>query len=365
MLVTLDRLKVLLRRLLHSLKQELSVRARGSLGAADFGAPKAVCGTPSAAALEPLGAAASTTIRPLPRATTVLVVVALCMSLLALSACGGGDETSGDAWSAPATITDVSYDMSGAYSNNGASIDASHTAEGYVSACATNSSRLKLQVTMGQMSYNYDLAGDGTVTIFPLQMGDGYYVIRVMQNTSDNNYVEICRVETTVQLNNEYEPFIRPSAYCSFSEDSECVALAREITQDCTNEGDVVKTVYTYLTDNITYDSLKATSLADATGYLPDPDTTLREKTGICFDYASLAAAMLRSLGIPCKIVTGYVSNDIYHAWNMVYIDGSWKSTSIEIDPNTWSLIDTTFGASGAGAQYVGDGSTYIERYTY
>lgn len=294
-----------------------------------------------------------------------LAISALCAFTLCLCACGGGEETSGEAWSAPTSITDVSYDMAGAYSANGASIDVSHASEGYISACASNQNRLKLQVMMGQMSYNYDLAGDGTVSIFPLQMGDGAYTIRVMQNTSGNNYVEICRVETTVTLNSEFEPFVRPSAYCSFSESSECVALARELTAECANEGEVVKTIYTYLTGNITYDNLKAASLADATGYLPDPDTTLREGTGICFDYASLAAAMLRSLGIPCKIVTGYVSNDIYHAWNLVYINGSWKSTSIEVDTNTWSLIDTTFGAAGADASYVGDGSTYIERYTY
>lgn len=295
-------------------------------------------------------------------------LIGACALTLSLCACGGasGSETSGSAWSAPSSITAVSYDMASAYSSNGAAIDTSHVADGYVSVSAINANRLKLQVLSGQMSYNYDLAADGSVQIFPLQMGSGAYAIRVMQNTSDNNYVEICRVDCTVQLTDEFAPFIRPSAYCSFDENSECVRIARELAADCSNEGDVVKAVYTYLTENIVYDTEKAAALKDASGYYPDPDTTLSQRRGICFDYASLAAAMLRSLGIPCKIITGYVSpGDIYHAWNMVYIDGTWKSTSIEVDANTWSLIDTTFGASGTDTSYTGDGTSYTERYTF
>ena len=43
---------------------------------------------------------------------------------------------------------------------------------------------------------------------------------------------------------------------------------------------------------------------------------------GICFDYASLAASMLRSQGIPTKIIFGYVAPDnLYHAWNMFYTE--------------------------------------------
>ena len=105
--------------------------------------------------------------------------------------------------------------------------------------------------------------------------------------------------------------------------------------------------------------------MATATGYIPDPDRTYEERTGICFDYASLAAAMLRSLGIPCKIITGYVSPDgIYHAWNMVYIDGEWISVEISVGPDSWTRIDLTFAAAGAGST-VGDGTDYTDRYVY
>ena len=98
---------------------------------------------------------------------------------------------------------------------------------------------------------------------------------------------------------------------------------------------------------------------------MPYPDETLQSGKGICFDYASLGAAMLRSQGIPAKIVTGTVSpQGIYHAWIMVNIDGTWQSARFSVSPNTWSRIDLTFAATGGGAN-VGDGESYTDRYVY
>ena len=98
---------------------------------------------------------------------------------------------------------------------------------------------------------------------------------------------------------------------------------------------------------------------------MPSPDETLALGTGICFDYASLSAAMLRSLGIPCKVVTGYVSPDgVYHAWNLVYINGSWTSVEFSVRAGEWSRVDLTFAAAGAG-DTVGDGTSYTDRYVY
>ena len=146
---------------------------------------------------------------------------------------------------------------------------------------------------------------------------------------------------------------------------NECAIDTSQLAQGAANQGDVVRNIYQWVVDNITYDHDKAAQLASATGYVPDPDATLASGTGICFDYASLGAAMLRSLGIPCQVITGYVSpDDVYHAWNMVYIDGEWISVEISIKPNSWTRVDLTFAASGA-ASTIGDGTSYTDRYTY
>lgn len=86
-----------------------------------------------------------------------------------------------------------------------------------------------------------------------------------------------------------------------------------------------------YLPD-ITYDNEKAATVSG--NYLPDIDETLSTKKGICFDYASLTAAMLRSIGIPAKLAIGY-SASVRHAWIDVYIqsvagwNGPWSSTGM------------------------------------
>ena len=273
--------------------------------------------------------------------------------------------TSGPAYSVPGSVALVAFNEGAAQTCNECAIDTSQLAQGVVGASARNDARLKFQVVKGEMSYNYDLPGDGTPIIVPINMGDGPYTFRVMQNTSGNNYVELFSVIENVNLSSETAPFLVPNMFVNYNESSAVVAKARELAQGAANQGDVVRNIYQWVVDNITYDHDKAAQLASATGYVPDPDATLASGTGICFDYASLGAAMLRSLGIPCQVITGYVSpDDVYHAWNMVYIDGEWISVEISIKPNSWTRVDLTFAASGA-ASTIGDGTSYTDRYTY
>ncbi|MNE59256.1 Transglutaminase-like superfamily protein [compost metagenome] len=67
--------------------------------------------------------------------------------------------------------------------------------------------------------------------------------------------------------------------------------------------------------------------------YIPNNDSTLLSNKGICYDYASLFATMLRSEGIPTKLVMGntsYVST--YHAWNEVLLNGKWVTIDTTVD---------------------------------
>ena len=88
---------------------------------------------------------------------------------------------------------------------------------------------------------------------------------------------------------------------------------------------------------------------------------------GICFDYASLTASMLRSQGIPTKVIFGYVSpDDLYHAWNMFYTEESgWVTVEFAVDPNDWNRLDLTFSAGGTDEKFIGDGSNYTDVYWY
>ena len=128
-----------------------------------------------------------------------------------------------------------------------------------------------------------------------------------------------------------------------------------------------VTAVYHYVVNNISYDYDLAATVAP--GYLPDVDKVLESGKGICFDYAAVMAAMLRSQNIPCKLVVGFAGK-VYHAWINVYIEGvGWVDQLIYFDGKTWSLMDPTFVSSGkndpAVLKYVGDGTNYSQKYAY
>ncbi len=244
-------------------------------------------------------------------------------------------------------------------------IDLSAVSEGYVAVSVKSDKRLKFQVLKDGEAYNYDLASDGTPSIYPLQCGNGRYTFRVMENTTENKYAQIYITERDVVLLDEFQPFLRPSDYASYTADSACVRKAAELAEGCGSALDVVGAVYEFVCQTVRYDSDKAASVKS--GYLPSPDETLQTCKGICFDYAALAAAMLRSQGIPTKLIFGYVApDDLYHAWNMFYTEESgWITVSFEVGGEEWTRMDLTFSAAGAPAEFVGDGSHYLDLYSY
>ena len=78
---------------------------------------------------------------------------------------------------------------------------------------------------------------------------------------------------------------------------------------------------------------------------------------------------MLRSLGIPCKLVVGY-AGDVYHAWISVWSEETgWVDGAVFFDGTTWQRMDPTF-ASTSGKdptimEYIGNGSNYTTKYIY
>lgn len=296
------------------------------------------------------------------RAKAWLAAVLALMCSVIVVACGGtaaGGQPTGAAFNPPETL------IVPVVSSDGPTINVDHVSDGYVVARCNSAAKVKFQTSCGNEVYNYDLPNDGTPSVFPLNMGNGTYTFRIMSNVGDENYVESERVEADVKLSSEFAPYIIPNQYCNYNEQSACVAKARELTADATNQGEAVRSICGYIIDNVTYDTAKAKKLTTVTGYIPDPDETLSTNTGICFDYASLGAAMLRSVGFPTKVITGYVSpGDLYHAWIMVYVDGSWKTGEFSVTPDTWSRVDLTFAASGS-TEFTGDGTSYSQRFVY
>lgn len=257
------------------------------------------------------------------------------------------------------------FDEARAEGNDEVQVDISSADNGYFGVWSDADARLKMQVRKsGGEEYIYDLV-PRKVDFFPFQSGNGAYTIRIMKNVEDSKYYELYSVQASVSLSSEFDPFLIPCQYADYTEDSACVEEARKIAEQSAGEKDFICQIYELICSRIKYDTSKAQTVQP--GYIPDPDETLRSKKGICFDYASLAASMLRSQGIPTKIIFGYVAPDnLYHAWNMFYTEESgWTTVEFKVDPHTWNRIDLTFLANGADEQFIGNASNYTDVYQY
>lgn len=246
-------------------------------------------------------------------------------------------------------------------------LDFSHADQGYFTGMLTGTDKkVNIQVTgPDQVIYKYFLETPDVLTTFPLTAGSGDYLILAFENVEQDQYASLFYYSLEVDLENEFLPFLYPNQYVFFTKDSEAVRLAAELSADAATDLDALQTIYEYVIGNITYDDEKAATVES--GYLPDIDETLRTGTGICFDYAVLMAAMLRSLSIPARLDIGY-SGDIHHAWIDVYIESiGWVDNAIEFDGTEWKLMDPTFAAAIGDEdilqQYIGDGENYTLQY--
>ena len=268
------------------------------------------------------------------------------------------------AYTAP-EFRDAAFHEAAAMLGDRVKLDVSCLDQGYVAVSAVSDMRLKFQVVKDETTYNYDLPSDGTPGIFPLQGGNGSYRFRVMENVVDKKYSELYSFTCDVWMQDEFQPFLRPSTYINYTRDSACVRKAAELAAGCSDELGLVSAVYNFVCSAVTYDREKAATVKS--GYLPVPDETMNSGKGICFDYAALAASMLRSQGIPTKMIFGYVApQGLYHAWNMFYTPQSgWVTVSFEVRGENWTRMDLTFSANGADATFIGDGSNYSDVYYY
>lgn len=255
-----------------------------------------------------------------------------------------------------------------AVGNDTVVIDASHTESGYFMVRYRGSNpKVKLRVNGPDGSeYIYLLSDSQEYETFPLPCGSGSYNIQVLENTTGDKYAVAYSTDLSASIQDEFAPFLYPNQYVNFNESSQTVSKGSELAADCHSDLEVVEHIYNFVTEEISYDTQKAESVTY--GYLPVVDETLSSKKGICFDYAAIMSAMLRSQGIPTKLEIGY-SGEAYHAWISTYIkEAGWVDNIIEFDGSSWTLMDPTLAASNNAAtvkEYVGDGSNYIVKFSY
>ena len=255
------------------------------------------------------------------------------------------------------------------YENAYAHVDASNISEGYVVVRYTGSSpKVKLQITgPNSLTYTYNLStSEQKDEVFPLQSGNGDYMVNVFENIEGTQYSQAFSQLITVNIENEFSPFLYPNQNCNFTSSNEAIKKGEEIAYVCNNDLEVVSEVYNYIISNIVYDHEEAETVAS--GYIPDIDEILETKKGICLDYSALMTSMLRSQRIPTRMEIGYAGT-AYHAWLSTYIeDVGWVNGMIEFDGTEWSLMDPTFASNNSDdtlKEFIGDGDNYRVKYIY
>ena len=247
-------------------------------------------------------------------------------------------------------------------------VDVSNAGQGYVMALYSGSAAKAVVQLTGPdgITYKYFLPPSQTPVPLPLTSGSGLYLVDGYENIEGTSYAVLFKDSVETTLDSEFLPYLYPNQYVLFDENTEAVDVAAQTAEGAVSDLDAVERIYHYVIDNVTYDDEKAATVKS--GYLPTVDDTLHTGTGICFDYAALTTAMLRSQNIPTRLEIGY-SGQVYHSWISVYTpETGWIDKLIEFSGD-WTRMDPTFASNGKSSKsilkYIGDGSNYSLQYLH
>jgi len=253
--------------------------------------------------------------------------------------------------------------------NAKAEIDVSNSKDGYVMVkYLGGNANLRVLITgPSKVQYTYHLRSDGVFEVFPLSDGNGDYSIGVFRNVTGNQFATEFTTSIKVTLNDAFAPFLRPNQYVNFNASTLAVKKAGELVAPGDTTLKKVEKIYNHVVKNFTYDKELAATVKS--GYVPNLDRVWNAKKGICFDYAAVTSAMLRSQNIPTKLVVGYAGT-VYHAWISVWTpESGWVEGVIFFDGKEWKLMDPTYASSSNASdsvmQFIGDGKNYSAKYLY
>lgn len=214
-------------------------------------------------------------------------------------------------------------------------LDTTQAAKGLITATYDDESsvRGKILIEKGDVQYYYDITpACGTFGI-PLQMGEGEYTVAIFKNIEGTRYQKKAELTLTVEGLCDEDVFTNSIQMVDYEKYHSALVEMSKLLSGASDDAQKVTLAYRYITSNLTYDSEKAEKVRPR--YLPDLNEVTQTGKAVCYDFASLFAALLRSNHIPTKLVVGYRADvEGYHAWNEVLLNGKWV------------IIDTTADSS-------------------
>ena len=188
----------------------------------------------------------------------------------------------------------------------GLTIDYSHMDQGYVMVRAQKSDkRMKLTVEHGTVLLTYSMNNDEKYETIPVQYRSGEYTfsLGIAETADSSQYESAGTISLKCKIPDENSCFLYPNQYVSYSADSPVIEKARELCRDLNNPADIAKAICSYIQDVFCYDFVKSVTADEE--QLPDIETAWKEKAGIEQDLSAVTCAMLRSQGVPAKLVIG------------------------------------------------------------
>ena len=181
--------------------------------------------------------------------------------------------------------------------------------------------RIGVEAVNSEKSYYFPVFRDEDDIEIPLMWGNDEYFISLYEEFRAGQYELLDYAIVDLCMEDYSDVYLASSVMAPWEGAEATAAKALELIADRESEYGRFLAIYHYIVDNIDYDAEKDPD----DDYRSSPDDTLANGSGICLDYAVLTSAMLRGLGVKCKLIYGYVAeSDVLHSWNEVYIRGRW-----------------------------------------
>lgn len=221
-------------------------------------------------------------------------------------------------------------------------VDASNANQGYIMVKAPKTkTKMKVTVETSGAKLQYDINGDGEYEVFPLQLGRTNYTISLWRQVEGKKYGKIGQVKVAAKMEDELSCFLYPNQYVNYTKDSPCVKEATEICKNLETNLEKYEAIRAYIVKYFSYDYIKSVTVAGSSGMLPDIEGTWKGKKGICQDLSAVTCAMLRSQGIPARLMIGQLGSGTPHAWVMAVVDGEDKFFDPTAELNASNKSDT------------------------
>ena len=230
-------------------------------------------------------------------------------------------------------------------SNGKLTIDCSNMSEGYIMVKAKKTAKkLRVRISTAQTKLLYALNGNGDYEVLPLQFGSGKYQIELFENVKGKDYSKEGTLKLNVKISNELSCFLYPNQYVNYDENTACVRYAQDMCRDMKDQGEIYKAVCAYVLHNFVYDYGKSYQVQSMSQQMPDIDYCWNSRMGICQDLSAMTCAMLRSQGVPARLMIGTVGKNTYHAWVVAVVNGEERffDPTAELGPGNRGATYTT-----------------------